>query len=339
MSNTRLGQRLRALRLEHWPGRRVNQQRVADALGVKGPSISAYESGTVPPVDRLRDYAIFFATPRWLEPGAPRRVTADFLDPDETQASTVLNEELTALRETEDSPVHSAVPFWRFPDDAPVRIFCGRLDPDDAGRYSTPDDPNFMGLRNAADIDSLVELWGHLRRLNPECDVRHVLGNSFTAEDLAAHLIVLGNIAQTQGAGRLIPSDTLPVRQVSVDHLDGEVFEIDYPDGGIERFEPTIEHNRVVQDVSLVARVPSPHHGARTLTVCSGVFTRGVYGAVRSLTSKDLRDGNTRFIRDRFSDPGAFAILFRTRVAESAVVTPDLSDRRNRLWEADVAVP
>ncbi|MBW0119539.1 helix-turn-helix domain-containing protein, partial [Pseudonocardia abyssalis] len=59
MATTPLSERLRALRLRHWPDQPVNQSRVAKALGVTGPSISAYENGTPPPTARLRDYAIF----------------------------------------------------------------------------------------------------------------------------------------------------------------------------------------------------------------------------------------------------------------------------------------
>ncbi|MBW0117910.1 hypothetical protein I4J48_21980, partial [Pseudonocardia sp. KRD-169] len=211
-----------------------------------------------------------------------------------------------------------------------IRIFCGRLDKDDAGRYSTPDDPNYIHLRNAADLDSLLELWGHIRRLNPDNDVRFVLGNGFSAEDITAHTVVLGNIAQVQGAGRLIPDKTLPVRQVHADHLDGEIFELRTA-GGIERFEPVIENDRVVQDVGLIARVANPHHSSRTLTVCSGVFTRGVYGAVRSLTAKDLRDGNANALRAEYDGLDSFGVLVRVRVTGGAVGTPDLRDSRNVL--------
>lgn len=341
MAEQSLGTRLRELRLTEWPDQRLNQDRVAAAIGVSSPSISSYEKDqAVPPPERLRRYAILFASRRWIDPGAPPRLTLDFLDPDEKRRFDVLDAELRRLRDTaqQPSPTPSAapVPFWRFPDGAPVRIFCGRLDTEDAGRYSTPDDPNYMFLRNAADVDSLVELWGHVRRLNPESDVRFVLGNDYRGDDLATHLVVLGNIARTQGAGKLIPDGTLPVRQVDSEHLDGEVFEIDRPEGGVEKFEPVIEHDRVVEDVSLVARVPNPHHRTRTLTVCSGVFTRGVYGAVRSLTSQNMRDGNAESLRERHGDLATFAVLFRTRVAEDAVVTPDLSDKRNRLWETDI---
>src|SRR5215472_18420819 len=63
-----LARRLRALREETWPGRKITQPQLARALGgVSVPLISSYESQTkprIPPLSRLNDYAVLFATPR-----------------------------------------------------------------------------------------------------------------------------------------------------------------------------------------------------------------------------------------------------------------------------------
>lgn len=341
MTSTPLSARLRELRRSRWPGEIITQTRVAQALGVKEPSISAYERGeSVPPPERLRDYAVFFASRRWLDPDAPLRVDRLLLDPDERKICAELNTELTDLRpsvEATRAVAPTATPafsdFWRFPDGGPIRILCGRLDTDDAGPYAAPADHNYMRLRNAADLDSLVELWGHIWRSNPDSDVQYVVGKAFTEDDLGAHLVVLGNIARSQGAGLLIPDTTLPVRQVRTEEFDGEVFEVDRKDGTVDSYAPLIKDGQVVQDVGLLARVPNPHNSARTLTVCSGVFTRGVYGAVRTLTDEDRRDGNGTYLRKTFGTESAFGLLMRVRVVVDAVPTPDLGDKDNRLFE------
>jgi hypothetical protein len=324
MSTTALGRLLRDLRLQHWPGRSVPQSRVAAALGVKTPSISAYENGAVPPQHRLLDYAVFFASPRWLEPGAPRRVSLDYLRPDERKTYDMLTARIEAAANTGDAPDS---PFWRFPDTAPIRIFCGLLDPEEAGEYSNLNSHNYMRLRKVADLDSLFELWGNVRRLNPDSDVRFVLGRKdITAEDLSSHMVVLGNIAQRQGAGQLIPEKTLPVHQVRVEWLDGEPFELEQ-EGEIVQLTPSFDdEDKVVEDIGLIARLPNPHDSRQTLTVCSGVFTRGVYGAVRSLSDKRQRDDNAAFLRESVKDSNSFAVLFRVRVVGDTVVTPRLRD-------------
>ena len=72
-SRQALARRLRALREEHWPGKKVNQAQLAAALSGDGrwsvsvPLISSWESRTdptAPPVSRIEDIAAFFATPR-----------------------------------------------------------------------------------------------------------------------------------------------------------------------------------------------------------------------------------------------------------------------------------
>jgi transcriptional regulator with XRE-family HTH domain len=327
MPDQTLGQRLRALRLE----RGFKQDRVADALGVKPPSISAYERGTtVPKPAHLRSYAALFASPRWLDPDAPRRVTPDHLHPDERETFRKLNGELTQLAgraAQQTATTTSVTPFWSFPDGADIRLFCGQLSAESAGRYASVDDHNYMRLRNAADLDSLFELWGHVRRLNPDSDVRYVLGSP-GPDDLTGHVVVIGNIAQMQGAGRLMPAGTIPITQVVDDKLDGEVFEVD----GV-RYEPDIQDGRVVEDVGLIARVPNPRNSDHTLTICSGVFTRGVYGAVRALTDRRMRDSNADFLREHFNGSDSFALLTRVDVTGDTVITPELRVVRNRRYE------
>lgn len=333
--STPLSDKLRALRLNQWPDGPVKQARVAEALGVRPPSISAYENGSaVPPPARLHDYAVFFASRRWLDPDAPTRVSSDHLDPDEHKAYLALRTELAAAAAAISGAATAATrrAFWEFPTGEPVRIFCGRLLPEDAGTYGDPANPNYILFRTAADLDALIELWGHLWRHNPTSDIRIRLGHNFNADDLNCHVVVLGNIAQEQGAGRLIPEQTLPVRQVHVDHLEGEIFEVDGPDGSAVRYEPRMENGRVVQDVGLLARVPSPHHTDRTLTVCSGVFTRGVFGTVRATTADPLAADNAGYLDSAIADVRSFAMLIRVRVAGDVVPTPDLRDEESRLY-------
>src|SRR5215475_538254 len=83
----RLAQRLRGLRTECWPEVRITQPQLAQALGqVSVPLISSWESATnprIPPVARLDDYAVLFATPRSLGSGGPRQLDLAELTEDE----------------------------------------------------------------------------------------------------------------------------------------------------------------------------------------------------------------------------------------------------------------
>jgi len=88
-----------------------------------------------------------------------------------------------------------------------------------------------------------------------------------------------------------------------------------------------------MQDVGLLARMPNPYNSLTTLTICSGVFARGVYGAVRTLTDDALRKQNERYLASRFSGADRFAILMRVPVLLGTALTPDLQKKTTRLHE------
>jgi hypothetical protein len=120
---------------------------------------------------------------------------------------------------------------------------------------------------------------------------------------------------------------------VTVDEIkDGELIEID----GV-RYYPKFDKDEglVTEDVGLLARMPSPFDPARTLTICSGVFTRGVYGAVRCMTDAEFRAQNEDYLTRRFGDADRFIIVMRVAVIDHATATPDLGT--SWLYEFPVA--
>jgi len=90
-------------------------------------------------------------------------------------------------------------------------------------------------------------------------------------------------------------------------------------DGGF----PQLEY-----DVGLLLRRPNPMNGAATITLCSGVFSRGTYGVVRSLTDVQLRRANEDFIADQLGLED-FWLLMRVPVLQTRrgaeTITPDLN--------------
>ena len=86
-------------------------------------------------------------------------------------------------------------------------------------------------------------------------------------------------------------------------------------------------------------RVPNPLNANRTLTICSGIHSRGVYGAVRSLTDTELREGNERYISENFGDAESFGVLMTVKVIKNQTMTPDFNGRDVVLykWAGDAA--
>lgn len=319
-----LHSRLLDLRQQH-AGGALTQTGLGRLLGVEAPTISSWERGkAVPPVERIEGYATLFGATRSLTEG--RLLEREELTHAEVAARMALFEELIGLREQAVTGVAGSADPMAFADDAAVRILCGKLDepPKSAHGHRW----NYMALSAYADLDALTQLYGHVRAHNPHVKVRYTLAGRLEGRDLQSHLVILGNIAMAQTDLRhLIPR--LPVHQVSDEDRapDGEVFEI--RETG-ERLSPSFagdgEDRRVVEDIGLIARMPSPVDAARTLTIFSGVYTRGVFGAVRCLSDWGMGTANARWLAARFGKTTSWGVLMRVRGAEHAIATPRLSE-------------
>src|SRR5262249_34414132 len=161
-------------------------------------------------------------------------------------------------------------------------LICAQLPKDQTGEMADPADPNFTELLSLADLDALVELHGHIRAENPLMDVFYKAAPNVLPDDLSGHVIVLGGIIWNDITQRLSEMTDLPVRQVTDSSVtSGEIF-VATVDGSDRKFLPKWERNRrLTEDVGLLARFPNPLNSSRTLTICNGIHSRGVLGAVR----------------------------------------------------------
>src|SRR3954454_8457706 len=267
--------RLRQLRAQQFSVP-VTQGQLARAMRVSTPTISAWENGTqVPPEDRLRSLALFYATSRSLD--GPRLLDVGALTKDEERVRRELIDELVRLREAQLVPPRRRQTgalggrFYYFPDGLPVRIIGSRFSPyevlpspvtpevveatrrlrellgeeaptgvdaalDELKRYvdgvdvlrdlvdkaaprrdeiAAPDwnlvarafkgggvqyadpwHPNGLQSLWHGDMDSVIELHGHIRAENPASDVRWILDTDVAADDLAGgHVVILGSSA------------------------------------------------------------------------------------------------------------------------------------------------
>jgi transcriptional regulator with XRE-family HTH domain len=338
LASAQLAARLRALRRSHWPDRPVRQAELATAFDVSPSSISSWEktdAPTLPPEHRLDMYARFFATRRSVA-GATSQLLADVeLTDDESTLRDALYRELLAqhgLAAGMDAQADDIDDFWTFSDGGPIRVVCGVLDESERGPSADAASPHYVELAANADLDALFELSGHLRMRNPSSDVRVVRADRYDAEDLQAHVVLLGNPARRGGGAGLVVEESIPVRRRTVDDAVGDVFEPVHggPDG---QLRPRFSDGRLVEDVGMFARTRNPWYSTRTLTVCSGLYTRGVYAAVRCLTDGGLGEENAAYLRGLAARADTFGVVMRVRTADHIVPTPDLRDPRNRLFE------
>ena len=336
-----LARRLRELRERRWPGVRITQSMLAEALGGSVPMVSGWEStasSSVPPLTRLRSYATIFSTRRSLRDGQLRLLPEEELTDEERADRDALYQELLDLRSTaaDQAAAVTSRSTWHFPDGGPVRLVCGRLARELAGAFASPTSPNYTQLQAFTDLDALVELFGHVRVTNPGSDVRFLLAEDIEPDDLSAHVVLIGGQLWNPAARWFSRLAELPIRQVRDEAIEEcEVFEVER-DGKRRRFLPTFVENDptlgLVEDVGLLLRLPNPNNTGRTLTICNGVFSRGVLGAVRCLTDAQLRDRNERYLAERFGDSTEFGLLLRIPVLRGKSATPDLSNDAARYY-------
>jgi hypothetical protein len=335
----RLARRLRGLRESTSPDQQLTQAQLAKALSSEGrvapATLSSWESLTnpkTPPTTRISAYARFFCTERSLD-DEPHLLPEDQLTPVERKRFRELESELLELFHPGGRKVH---PTFQF-DAGPVIVICPTLPSELRSPLAEERDPNFTKLQRYGDLDALVELYGHLRAENPNLNVLHRLTSDVVPDDFSGHVILLGGIGWNKVTRRFQSATRqVPIKQIEVDNLEtGEIFEVETPDGP-KSFYPDYddlgEGEELIADVGYLARLHSPFEVNRTLTICNGIHSRGVLGAVRCLTDTRVRKENEKYLADRFPD-GEFAILLRVPVVTNEVLSPALQNPDARLYE------
>jgi transcriptional regulator with XRE-family HTH domain len=351
----RLARRLRELRQSRWPGVKVTQSQLAAAFGASVPLISSWESSAkpqIPPPRRFEAYALFFATSRSIGRDGARLLDVGELTDAEKAERAQLRRELLQLRAQALPPnvaqgslanddvfesLNSG--FWRFHDGRPVTIVCAQVPGEmlDKIPYSKPADPDYVALYSYADLDSLIELHGHIRAANPGSSVSFKLASQLASDDYTTHLVSLGGVDWNRATRSLFAELDLPVRQIpDWDSPEGPYFEVS-DDGQGRQFRPHLGQQdgkkTLREDVALFARAINPFNRLRTATICSGMYAAGTYGAVRALTDHRFRDRNAQYARTSLADSETFCIISTIKVQNGIALTPDWTEPETRLFE------
>jgi hypothetical protein len=114
---------------------------------------------------------------------------------------------------------------------------------------------------------------------------------------------------------------------------DHDAIVVQDSDGRERGFRYTQIDNDLVEDVGFFARGENPSAPQRTLTICSGITTRGVRGAARCFIDQEMRERNEQFLMMRYPDASNWCIVMRVPVVNNDALTPDLSKEQNRLFE------
>jgi hypothetical protein len=331
----RLATRLRELR------GRLTQSQLGQAFGtpedpLSPAAISMWEnpsSGRLPPPLRLEAYALLFCTPRSFE-GRVHMLSLDELTQQEQDRRKELLRELLALRDSAEAREGARSPsraqaMWHFPDGAPITLVCDRL-PEQL-RPPRADPLNYVRLSALADLDTLVDVYGAVNAYNPTSQVVITAAQDLTQRDVANHLVLIGGRVWQTVAPWFAGIFPIPIDPD--DPYDRGAIVVHDPEGAELEFKYTLVDGDLVEDIGVFARGGNPAAPLRTITICSGVTTRGVRGAARCFIDPEMQDRNEKYLIPRFSDASTYCIVMRVPVVNEDPLTPDLSFARNRLFE------
>jgi transcriptional regulator with XRE-family HTH domain len=333
----RLAERLRSLREQQ----RLTQKQLARVLGgsesLSIATVSLWEkpgSDRLPPPQRLDSYARLFCTSRSFEGERPRLLSSGELTEPERERERELRDELIALRERAQSTnaattvkgTRSAL--WHFADPIAVSIVCS--DAVDPPPYAQPSHLNYTRCARYADLDALFAVYGQVKADNPARMIR-ILPTERLAQDFALnHLILIGGAA----AGYFEPDIPLPAPE-----------EIPDTDPVTHLFRCTVKEEMrefrscrdddgiLVQDVGLIARSPHPIVPGGTVTLLSGITSRGVHGAALCFIDPHVRDTNERYLDSAFGNAESFCMLMNIPVQNEIALPPNLWRENTRLYE------
>ncbi|GLY34091.1 hypothetical protein Amsp01_001150 [Amycolatopsis sp. NBRC 101858] len=228
---------------------------------------------------------------------------------------------------------------WRFPADDPVVITCGRLPESMVNNLpsSDPRDPDYVDLLTYADPDALVHLFGHIRALNPDNDVKFATTGELQPADYASHLVVIGGSDFNVLTRDMFSALHLPVKMSPrIPEVDWLGLEVGNGEGA-QRFSPVLGDDYgdhiLHEDVILFFRGVNPADRRRTITICAGVYARGTLAAARCLTDPVLGPANQAYLRQKVGTNLHFGFVARAFIIDRMVATPDLTDPGHRLYE------
>lgn len=192
MAAQRLGAVLKRLRTTHWDFV-ASQQAIATALGVSRPLVGAWERDEKGVSDEYLDALARLFAVNQSEEGlvVPLAVSGD-----DRAAYQRLLAEFEAARAV---PGRAASSFWAFDDGLPITIITSRHPPQVLANVpeADPVHPDHCDTLRHADADAEIELYAHLKRVNPDVEVRRRLAaepeDPASADDLMdGHVVVLG---------------------------------------------------------------------------------------------------------------------------------------------------
>lgn len=329
-----LASRLRALRETAFDVK-LTQDQLAAALGAGKPlssaAISTWENSEIdkwPSPARIVQYALIFSTPQSLvaTPHVPEEST---LDKPARMRFQQLRAELLELREGAEREAKrersQPIPaegheLWHHDRMEKLFVVAPELPPGERMPHADERNVNYVRLARYGDLDAFFEMFVALtrmgyRNLSHRSAREHGIGT-------ARNLVLLGGPTNNPLTRTFTHLLSLPIAQHRAPDNDVEYFAAS---DGTPVLPTVLGDSQVIEDIGLFVRATNPTNPDTDVTICSGIYTFGVLGAVQAFTNPRLAGDNVQAVRDRLGVSRGFAVLFRVKVIDGRVPTPRLS--------------
>ena len=201
-----------------------------------------------------------------------------------------------------------------------------------AASYADPGHLNYSQYARHADLDALIEVFGQLRSDNPASMIRILSPDELVRDFALNHLVIIGGAAVYDAAPDFAPDIPLPEAE-EIPDTDTYLFRCTVGDETRELTSTRDAQGALVQDVGVIARGPHPLVPERTVTVISGITSRGVHGAALCFIDRRVRDANEQYLKDTFGNTDAFCIAMNIPVRNNVALPPNLWREDVRLYE------
>lgn len=314
---------------------KVTQDQLAAALGHGKPlssaAISTWENGEIdkrPTESRIIQYALLFSSPLNLMP-RPHVPAESKLDKSARIRFDELRTELLKLRDGAEQEAKrertdpDTIELWHHDRTEKLVVVAPELPQQERTEYATPTSPNYVRLARYGDLDAFFEMYSALTRMG-----YHNLSHRSAHEPgigSARNLVLIGGPAWNSLTRTFMRHLDLPIRQNLEPAGQPDFFTTSDGTPALPTIELADGQPEVIEDVGLFVRATNPANPDTDVTICSGVFTHGVLGAVHSFTNPRVAAENVEAIRERLGRTTSFAVLFRVKVIDGRVPTPRLS--------------
>jgi hypothetical protein len=219
---------------------------------------------------------------------------------------------------------------WHFVDGKAVSIVCSEAP--EWPLNANPSHLNYSQYARYADLDALIEVFGQLRSDNPATMIR-ILSPEILAGDFALnHLVIIGGAAVYDTASYFAPDLPLPKAE-EIPDTDTHLFRCTVGDEARELRSSRDDRGVLVQDVGVIARGPHPVVPERTVTLISGITSRGVHGSALCFIDSRVRDTNEQYLKEKFGNTDAFCIAMKIPVRNKVALPPNLWREEVRQYE------